>query len=126
VDSWRQRVPGTRFSLTFAGKLDGLGESIDLTVYRLIQEALTNCQRHAAAGHVEISLQRCTALNAEEVVLSVVDDGRGMLLGAQKPGFGVSGMQERVEMMGGAYSLVSQPGHGLTLEAHLPLQAQAA
>jgi len=126
VDSWRQRVPGTRFSLTFDGKLDGLGESLDLTVYRLIQEALTNCQRHAAAGRVEISLQRHTLPGADEVVLSVADDGRGMQLGTHTPGFGVSGMQERVEMMGGRFSLVSEPGHGLKLEAHLPLQVQAA
>jgi signal transduction histidine kinase len=126
VDSWRQRVPGTRFALSFDGKLDGLGESLDLTVYRLIQEALTNCQRHAAAGRVEIALQRHTAAGADELVLSVADDGRGMQLGTQKPGFGVSGMQERVEMMGGKFSLVSEPGRGLKLEAHLPLQAQAA
>ena len=126
VDSWRQRVPGTRFSLTFDGKLDGLGESLDLTVYRLIQEALTNCQRHAAAGRVEISLQRHAAPGADELVLSVADDGRGMHLGAQKPGFGVSGMQERVEMMGGTFSLASEPGRGLKLEAHLPVQGQAA
>ena len=126
VDSWRQRVPGTRFSLTFDGKLDGLGESLDLTVYRLIQEALTNCQRHAAAGRVEISLQRHTAPGADELVLSVADDGRGMQLGARKPGFGVGGMQERVEMMGGTFNLVSEPGRGLKLEAHLPLQGQAA
>ena len=127
VDSWRQRVPGTRFSLSFAGKLDGLGESLDLTVYRLIQEALTNCQRHAAATRVDISLQRRTLSNvADELVLRVADDGRGMHLGAQKPGFGVSGMQERVEMMGGTFSLVSEPGHGATLEAHLPVDEQAA
>jgi len=126
VDSWRQRVPGTRFSLTFDGKLDGLGESLDLTVYRLIQEALTNCQRHAGASRVEISLQRRAALGADELVLSVADDGRGMQLGAQKPGFGVNGMQERVEMMGGRFRLVSEPGRGVKLEAHLPLQEQAA
>ena len=126
VDSWRQRAPNTRFSLSFDGKLDGLGESLDLTVYRLIQEALTNCQRHAAAGRVEISLQRRTAPNAEELVLSVADDGRGMVLGEQKPGFGVSGMQERVEMMGGVFSLLSEPGRGLTLKAHLPVHRRVA
>jgi two-component system, NarL family, sensor histidine kinase UhpB len=126
VDSWRQRVPGTRFSLTFDGKLDGLGESLDLTVYRLIQEALTNCQRHAGAARVEVSLQRHTAPGADKLVLRVADDGRGMQPGAQKAGFGVSGMQERVEMMGGRFSLVSEPGHGLELEAHLPVQERAA
>ncbi|MEO8464059.1 MAG: sensor histidine kinase [Gammaproteobacteria bacterium] len=126
VDSWRQRVPGTRFSLIFDGKLDGLGESVDLTVYRLIQEALTNCQRHAAASRVDISLQRSSARGAEELVLSVADDGRGMQLGARTPGFGVSGMQERVEMMGGAFRLVSEPGEGVTLEARLPLNGKPA
>jgi signal transduction histidine kinase len=71
-------------------------------------------------------LQRRTAPGADELVLSVADDGRGLQLGAQKSGFGVSGMQERVEMMGGTFSLVSGPGRGLKLEARLPLQGQAA
>jgi signal transduction histidine kinase len=70
-------------------------------------------------------LQRRTAPGADELVLCVADDGRGLQLGAQK-GFGVSGMQERVEMMGGSFSLASEPGHGLRLEAHLPLQEHAA
>jgi signal transduction histidine kinase len=126
VDSWRQRVPGTRFSLTFDGKLDGLGESLDLTVYRFIQEALTNCQRHAAARRVDVSLQRRTVPGADELVVRVVDDGRGMRLGAEKPGFGVSGMQERVEMMGGRFTLLSEPGRGLELTALLPLTGRAA
>jgi signal transduction histidine kinase len=125
VDSWRQRAPATRFSLAFDGKLDGLGETLDLTVYRLIQEALTNCQRHAGARRVDISLQRRTAAGADELVLSVADDGRGMAPGARK-GFGVSGMQERVEMLGGRFSVVSEPGRGLRVEAHLPLLERAA
>src|SRR4029077_3229494 len=49
VDSWRQRVPGTRFSLTFDGKLDGLGESLDLAVRRLVEQGLTSFQSHACA-----------------------------------------------------------------------------
>ncbi|HVY63448.1 MAG TPA: sensor histidine kinase [Gammaproteobacteria bacterium] len=126
VDSWRQRSPRTRFTLAFDGRLDGLGEALDLTVFRLIQEALTNCQRHAQAQCVDISLRRHTAPGTDEVVLRVADDGRGMDPGARRPGFGVSGMQERVEMMGGVFRLESRPGEGLALTARLPLQARSA
>jgi two-component system, NarL family, sensor histidine kinase UhpB len=126
VDAWRQRVPGTRYLLELDGELEGLGETVDLTVYRLIQEALTNCQRHAAAQRVEIALERRAAHGADELVLRVADDGRGMRVDAGRTGFGVSGMQERVAMLGGRLSITSEPGQGVRLEACLPLQARAA
>jgi len=126
VDAWRQRAPGTRFTLELTGELEGLGETVDLTVYRLIQEALTNCQRHAAARRVEIALERRAAQGADELVLRVADDGRGMEPQAKRTGFGVSGMQERVAMLGGRFQLASEPGAGVTLEARLPLRRNAA
>jgi two-component system, NarL family, sensor histidine kinase UhpB len=127
VDAWRQRVPGTRISLTLDGELHGLGETFDLTVYRLIQEALTNCQRHAAAREVEIRLERrMHGANDDELVLRVVDDGRGIEPGVRRTGFGVAGMQERVAMLGGQLRITSEPGRGVTLEARLPLAVCAA
>ena len=126
IDAWRQRAPGTRFSLALDGELEGLGEALDLTVYRLIQEALTNCQRHAAAKRVEVALERRAGQGADEVVLCVADDGRGMPPQAQRSGFGVSGMEERVAMLGGRFSIASEPGRGVRLTACLPLVGRAA
>ncbi|HUO67826.1 MAG TPA: sensor histidine kinase [Gammaproteobacteria bacterium] len=121
VDQWRARLPGVQFSLAFGGGLDGLGEQLNLALYRLIQEGLTNCSRHAGAGHLEISLRRGRSTAGDEVMLSVQDDGRGADLTARTSGFGLSGMRERVEMLGGTFLVASEPGAGLRFEAHLPV-----
>ena len=126
VDQWRARLPGVQFSLAFGGGLDGLGEQLNLALYRLIQEGLTNCSRHAGAGHLEISLRRGRSAAGDEVMLSVQDDGRGADLTARTSGFGLSGMRERVEMLGGTFLVASEPGAGLRFEAHLPVAEGAA
>ena len=126
VDQWRTRLPGVQFSLAFGGSLDGLGEQINLALYRLIQEGLTNCSRHAAARRLEISLQRGKSASGDEVMLRVQDDGRGVDLAAATSGFGLSGMRERVEMLGGRFLVASEPAAGLRFEAHLPIAAESA
>jgi glucose-6-phosphate-specific signal transduction histidine kinase len=126
VDQWRARLPGVRFSLVFEGVLDGLGEQVNLALYRLIQEGLTNCSRHAAAEHLEISLRRGQSAAADEVMLRVQDDGRGVDLAARTLGFGLRGMRERVEMLGGRFLVESEQGAGLRFEVHLPVAERAA
>ncbi len=126
VDQWRVRLPGVQFSLAFGGALDGLGEQVNLALYRLIQEGLTNSSRHAGAGRLEISLRRGRAAAGDEVMLSVQDDGRGADLSAGTLGFGLSGMRERVEMLGGRFLVASEVGAGLRFEAHLPVAETAA
>src|SRR5262249_7833848 len=107
------------------GVLDGLGEQVDLALYRLIQEGLTNCSRHAGARHLEISLRRAESAAGDEVMLSVQDDGRGADLAARTSGFGLSGMRERVEMLGGRFLVASEVGGGLRFEAYLPVAGHA-
>jgi two-component system, NarL family, sensor histidine kinase UhpB len=126
VDQWRARLPGVQFSLVFGGEIDGLGEPLNLALYRLIQEGVTNCSRHAAAEHVEISLRRVIRGSANEVMLSVQDDGRGADLAAKTSGFGLNGMRERVEMLGGRFAVASEPGAGLRFEVHLPVPRTAS
>ncbi|HUL80720.1 MAG TPA: ATP-binding protein [Gammaproteobacteria bacterium] len=126
VDHWRARVPAMRVSLDFDGDLDGLGEQLNLAVYRLIQEGLTNCSRHSGATRMQISLRRGGANGADELMLAVQDDGRGADLGATRAGFGLSGMQERVEMLGGRFEVVSEVGRGLRFEARLPVAGRQA
>ena len=120
VDHWRQRLPDTHLSLTTRGELDALNETLSLTLYRLIQEGLTNMYKHAAASEIAITLERQTS-DSERVLLTVADNGRGMDTGAQTLGFGLSGMRERVEMAGGTFVLASAPGRGLSFEAQLPV-----
>ncbi len=110
--------PQISFSFT-AGKLQrSYGDSIDLTVYRCIQESLTNVIRHAQAKHVGVDLRHVDA--KPWLALTVRDDGCGMNPG--KPaGFGIRGMQERVEGLGGRYSVESETGRGTCVQISIPL-----
>jgi two-component system sensor histidine kinase UhpB len=122
VDQWRQRLPEIHFVLSIEGTFDDLSESLTLTVYRLIQEGLTNVYKHAGAGRVAVTLIRGEAATSgtDDLRLTVADDGCGMETSARISRFGLSGMRERVEMAGGTFSLESAPGRGLKFEARLP------
>ena len=126
VDHWRLRLPDTRFSLTIRGDLHSVHESLTLTLYRLIQEGLTNIYKHAAARQVDIAVARRESdhAGADQLMLTLVDDGRGMDPRAPTSGFGLSGMRERVEMAGGTFQLQSAPGRGLSFTVTLPVQEE--
>jgi signal transduction histidine kinase len=127
VDHWRGRLPQTRFALSCSGGLDDLGEAMNLGIYRLIQEGLTNAHKHAAAKRVDISLRRSDASDADgSVELLISDDGRGMNDNAAIGGYGIRGMRERVEMLGGRFAIESLPGRGTTIHVTLPLQGGPA
>jgi signal transduction histidine kinase len=123
VDQWRQRVPDTRWSLSVRGDFANLSEPLTLTVYRLVQEGLTNVYKHAQAKQAVITLERNPLAHGrvDELRLSVADDGRGMEPGVPVSRFGLSGMRERTEMSGGTFVLNSTPGHGLQFAARLPV-----
>jgi two-component system, NarL family, sensor histidine kinase UhpB len=122
VDHWRQRVPSTRFVLTVRGNFEDLSEPLNLTLYRLIQEGLTNIYKHAQAKQATITLERIGSIRCgqDELSLTMADDGCGMESTTRTSRFGLSGMRERVEMAGGTFKLESAPGRGLRFEAHLP------
>jgi len=122
VDEWRLRLPDTRFVLSVRGHFEDLGERVNLTVYRLIQEGLTNIYKHANARQAEIVLERIESDPSDigELRLSVADNGCGMQSSTRTSRFGLSGMRERVEMEGGTFVLDSALGCGLRFEARLP------
>lgn len=127
VSEWRARRPGLPCHLVCEGDIDRLGREIDITVYRLVQEALTNALRHAAASQVRVTVSRERSPRAV-VRVTVEDDGRGMKTGDMlKSGlcFGLLGMRERVEGLGGRLDIDSAPGKGLRLRAAIPLAMEA-
>jgi signal transduction histidine kinase len=97
------------------------GPEVQVALYRVLQEALTNVARHAAAARVEIVV----GVENGDVVLAVRDDGRGFDPDrATAPGdarAGLAGMKERVVGAGGRFTMSSAPGRGSRLEARLPL-----
>jgi two-component system sensor histidine kinase UhpB len=111
--------PQLTFSFSETGLQSGYGDSIDLTVYRCVQESLTNAMKHAGAQNIDVKV----AATADALALTIRDDGRG-IDPAQPLGFGRLGMQERVEALGGECTIESESGRGTAVRIRIPL-AQA-
>jgi two-component system, NarL family, sensor histidine kinase UhpB len=122
IDHWQQRLPSTQFSFSASGDLDGLSEHVNLTIYRLVQEGLTNTFKHAEANHIDIVLSR--SIDTNEISLSISDDGKGTNPQERKSGMGLSGMRERTEMLGGTLLIETSPGRGFTIEARVPAEGR--
>ena len=121
LEEWRRRLPNLDVHLRTSGDFNGLDETVSLTLYRLIQEAITNVSKHASASRVEIVLEAAHGA-LDEVRLTISDDGCGMDLERSSSGHGLRGMRERVELAGGEFKLESAPGRGLRLMAHSPIR----
>jgi signal transduction histidine kinase len=94
-----------------------LDESSQLTVYRLVQESLTNVGKYAEAKQVDISLHNYS----NHIEVAIKDDGRGFDAQAQRPStHGIAGMRHRVEAAGGKLTVASRPGSGTRIVAILP------
>ena len=129
VEAWCARQPETECELAIQGELASLDEDTSITLYRVVQECLTNVAKHARARHVSIRLaaNRCEGIDAAEgatdtcVRLVVRDNGVGMGAGMRSTGLGLIGMRERVESLNGRFSVDSIPGSGTTIMVDLPL-----
>jgi signal transduction histidine kinase len=120
LDGWRRRMPHLQFDVVLDGDLDEVDEPLALTLYRLLQEGLTNISKHARAARIEVRLQRCADGAGDEVVLSLADDGCGTEPGERHLGLGLVGMRERVEMRGGRFEVVTEPNRGFSILARMP------
>jgi signal transduction histidine kinase len=120
LDGWRRRLPHLHFDVVLEGDLDEVSEPLALTLYRLLQEGLTNISKHARAARIEVRLQRCNDGKDDVVLLSLADDGCGTEPGQRQPGLGLVGMRERVEMLGGRFEVVTEPTRGFSILARIP------
>jgi glucose-6-phosphate-specific signal transduction histidine kinase len=118
VDQWQRRHPGVQCIFDVDGDIDNLGEELNITLYRLVQECLTNVAKHASATRVSVEIQRTGA----ELGVTFRDDGRGFDPGQRNRGLGLVGLRERVEALGGKFTLESVPGHGASIGAQILLR----
>ncbi|MBE9516006.1 MAG: hypothetical protein IME93_03410 [Proteobacteria bacterium] len=128
VKDWQKRRPGLPCHLRVLGDVDGLGEDINITIYRVVQECTTNAVRHAAASQVNVKLERLTDEAGDFIMLSVSDNGRGLAQGSRSKlggGFGLLGMRERVEGLSGKFTVESIKGKGVTVHSVIPVTNQA-
>lgn len=138
VAMWQKDHPEIAVALALGPGLDGLDDTVALTVHRVVQEGLTNVFRHAHAHTVAIEVERlvgggAAAAGANEadaaaartdgdrptIRVAVRDDGIGLGQGA-RDGFGLTGMRERVWALGGTVTFAPAAGGGTLLEARLP------
>jgi signal transduction histidine kinase len=118
-DNWQQNTQ-TVCEFKLPTLPEGLNDYACVTVYRIVQEALTNVTRHANAKHVRVQL----TLDSKGLNLNIEDDGRGMAdTQAVHPGFGLLGMQERVASVAGRLSISSKLGQGLRLAIQIPKES---
>jgi len=122
IAGWNQRSRDIRFTLQAGEGLDHLPDNINVSVYRIIQESLTNAVRHGQPGQVVVTLRR----EAGGLLLEIRDDGLGYggedTRRAGKPGgFGRLGMEERVLALGGTLRIEPAPERGTRVSVQLPV-----
>ena len=113
------RSAGLNVSVHRQGAGSALPTAVDLSVYRIVQEALTNTLRHAGASHVDVTVRR----SPDGLELDVVDDGRGSAGAADGQGKGIAGMRERAAMLGGTLEAGPLAGGGYRVRARVPIEA---
>lgn len=115
---------GIAISLNTETRLGRFKPEIELTLFRVTQEALNNVYRHSGSTRAAVRLFR----KSENIVLEVADRGRGMdpssLGSSPRSTVGISGMQERVRDVGGTFNIESAPGKGVVVRATLPIVAR--
>lgn len=109
-----EQLARTEVDATFepAGDFADLEADVQLVVYRVAQEALTNAARHSGASRIAVTLRRA----GNDVELTVADDGRGFAFEQSERGLGIGGMRERALLVGGELTIESRPGEGTTVK----------
>ena len=122
------RDAGLPVDVVVTGDVDKVPPAVALSAYRLVQEGLTNALKHAGPAHARVYVN----CSRSEVEVEVIDDGRGMSgsrngngNGANGGGHGLTGMRERVAMLGGQLDVGPRDGGGFAMRARLPVSGSA-
>lgn len=110
---------GVQVDVDWHGSREPLPADIDLSAFRIIQEAVTNVVRHAGTGHCQVSIDRQDG----QLLIEVSDSGHGASMA--ESGYGITGMRERATLLGGDLSAGPRPGGGFRVTARLPVPALA-
>jgi two-component system, NarL family, sensor histidine kinase UhpB len=125
VNNVQAQQPNLKINLDLSGKLEGLGESLNINIYRIVQEAMNNAIKHAQAKNIDISL---STTQTGDLQLTIKDDGIGMNVHDvdQSNHFGLLGMRERVQSFGGSFNIDSElnSSAGTTIYINIPQVTQ--
>ncbi len=122
IEMWRRNKGDVVLTLSLHGSVDGLDDTTKLTIYRIVQECLTNAFRHSGASLITVDInsadpEATTASNIVEV--TVRDNGRGLRV-STSDGFGLRAMRERVSALSGSFVLSAQRAGGTTICVNIP------
>jgi two-component system sensor histidine kinase UhpB len=123
LNHWAIRNPALKLTIDCPDEVDNLEQKITIQVFRIVQECLTNIVRHAQAKQAIISLKIVhPSTTGRALRLRVTDDGQGCAAEMIKTGFGLLGMRERINSLGGELTIQTQPQQGMSVIASIPLQ----
>ena len=114
------RAAGLDVDLTITGEVRPLPPGLELSVYRIVQEALTNVLKHAQASRAEVRV----GYGPDAVTIDVVDDGTARTASGVPAGHGLVGMRQRARVFGGTTTAGPAPGGGWQVRAELPAEPQ--
>ncbi|MGZ8137407.1 MAG: ATP-binding protein [Methylococcaceae bacterium] len=123
LNHWTLRNPALKLSIDCPDEIDALEQKITIQIFRVVQECLTNIVRHAQATQATIKLDIEHHSNTGRALrLQVTDDGQGCAAGQIKSGFGLLGVRERINSLGGELFIQTRPQQGMRITASIPLQ----
>jgi two-component system sensor histidine kinase UhpB len=121
---WRRRHPEVSIQFDVGAPDVSFGDVVDATLYRLIQESLTNAIRHGNPSTIKVTIQ---TQDAGDILLQISDDGVGLTQSNDRTGLGLAGMRERIAALGGSLSVRNHiGGNGTSVTARLPLRVDAS
>jgi two-component system sensor histidine kinase UhpB len=123
LNHWTLRNPALKLNIDCTDEVDTLEQKIAIQVIRIVQECLTNIVRHAQARQASIRLEIVQpSITGRALQLRVTDDGQGCAADRIKTGFGLLGMRERINSLGGELTIQTRPQQGMSITASIPLQ----
>jgi two-component system sensor histidine kinase UhpB len=122
VDAWNTAHGDAFCRLEITGELGELGDELEINLYRIVQEGLTNAAKHSGASEIIVRITGGTAGTPQNALqVSIRDDGAGFDPALVRPGLGLLGMRERVTALNGEFTVESAPGRGVQVSIRLPL-----
>ncbi|MGR9106668.1 MAG: ATP-binding protein [Gammaproteobacteria bacterium] len=125
LESWSLSQPALHLNYDLDPAIDGFPQHLQIHVFRIVQEGVTNIVKHAAATragvHVAVEFSDDSVVPSR-LLIEVSDNGRGFDSGAARSGFGLRGIRERVEGLGGETLIHTAPGRGVRIEIAIPFK----
>lgn len=123
ISGWQLRHPQMNIAFQYKADFTEVDDARKLSIYRIIQEGLTNISRHAGSSALDVNIS--LASSDTLITLMISDDGQGCDLTKQVKGFGLKGMRERVDGLLGKMTLNSSPDKGMKIIVEVPIKGES-